>query len=443
MTLFDWICKFRPVSSNSFGWISFQIGLFFLSSSVFLSGLFLLFALLLGGFKRSGSYWRDLWNYPFLIVMILMIISSFQAYSGWLAWAGLVNWLPWFWGFWSFQAYLQTAEARRRSALCLLAGTFPLVVTGLGQLWLGWHGPWQILNGLIIWFVAPGGEPLGRLSGLFSYANIAGAWLAMIWPFALAALLQRRLSHLNRSFALILAIGIVSALVLTDSRNAWGGLILAIPFVLGPLRWIWLLPLLVVMLFPVGLAVLPGIDLGLQEWARKLVPENIWARLSDVKYMNQRYVVNSRLFQWNEAIKLVFERPWLGWGAAAFSLLYVLRQGTWLGHAHNFPLEIAISHGIPVATILVSVVMALLIVALQRGVLTVSDRDIGCHGGAIFDRAWWGSCLVLVSLHSVDMPLFDGRLNMAGWVLLAGLRCLIIPLNLTEHSESKLASDDR
>jgi hypothetical protein len=53
-----------------------------------------------------------------------------------------------------------------------------VVLTGLGQLWWGWQGPWQVLGGLIIWFMTPGGEPEGRLSGLFDYANIAAAWLA-------------------------------------------------------------------------------------------------------------------------------------------------------------------------------------------------------------------------------------------------------------------------
>ena len=233
-----------------------------------------------------------------------------------------------------------TAVARRRAALWLLAGTVPVVCTGLGQIFLGWSGPWQLLNGLVIWFVNPGGQPSGRLSGLFDYANIAGAWLAIIWPFCLAAMLQPHLHRLQRSVVLILAVGIVASLVLTDSRNAWGGLMLAVPFVLGPVSWIWLLPLLIVMFIPLGLAVFPGVDVDLQQWARKLVPHNIWSRLSDLKYVDQRYLASTRLFQWQEAIKLVLERPWLGWGAAAFSLLFPLRTGLWLGHAHNFPLSL-------------------------------------------------------------------------------------------------------
>jgi hypothetical protein len=30
-------------------------------------------------------------------------------------------------------------------------------------------------------------------------------------------------------------------------------------------------------------------------------------------------------------------------------------------------------------------------------------------------------------LHGTDLPFFDSRVNIAGWILLAGLRCLLRP----------------
>ena len=101
---------------------------------------------------------------------------------------------------------------------------------------------------MIVWFIDKGGKPSGLLSGLFDYANIAGAWLAVIWPFCLAALIQPYLNVQQRAFVFTLTVALVVALVLTDSRNAWGGLILAVPFVLGPTQWLWLLPLLMLLL---------------------------------------------------------------------------------------------------------------------------------------------------------------------------------------------------
>ncbi len=357
-----------------------------------------------------------------------MIIGSFNAYSGWLAWVGLANWLPFFWCFWAFQPYLMTAKSRRRSAFCLLVGTLPVLVTGLGQMFLDWHGPWQLFNGLIVWFVDQGGQPSGRLSGLFSYANLAGAWLAMIWPFALAALLQPCLNRYQRSLVFLFSILISFSLILTDSRNAWGGLILAVPFVLGPYQWVWLFPLCILALAPVVFSIIPWINIELQSWARQIVPETIWGRLNDMKYVDRPFSA-TRLSQWIEAINLSLARPILGWGAAAFSILYPLRKGIWHGHAHNLPLEIAVSHGLPVAALIVGAVILLLITSLRRGVLTrraITAKQIGL---LVCDRAWWTACFVLICLHGADMPFFDSRLNIAGWILLAGLRCLIISLN--------------
>ena len=59
----------------------------------------------------------------------------------------------------------------------------------------------------------------------------------------------------------------IIALLLTDSRNGWGGLGFAIPFVIGPINWTWFLPLFFISLLPLALAVLPGVDVGLQELA--------------------------------------------------------------------------------------------------------------------------------------------------------------------------------
>ena len=190
MNLASYLGQDCPTFSNKRGWICFQLGLLFLAASAFLSGLFLLTAVFLGNRQRLNGYWKDPWNIPFCIAGVLLLIGCFRAYTGWLAWVGLANWLPFFWCFWGFQPYLMTPDARRKCSLWLVSGTVPVLITGFGQLWFGWEGPWQLFGGLIIWFMSPGGEPLGRLSGLFDYANIAGAWLALVWPFSLGMLLS-------------------------------------------------------------------------------------------------------------------------------------------------------------------------------------------------------------------------------------------------------------
>ncbi len=421
----------QPHKDFIIGLLLFRIGAFFLASSSLLSGLCFVPALVLGSLNRRIKYHKDPWTIPLICIAILMLIGSFKAYTGWLAIVGLGNWLPFFWAFWAFQPYLRDSQQRKIVALCILSGTVPVFVTGLGQIWFGWSGPWEIFNGLIVWFVDSGGSPDGRLSGLFDYANIAGAWLVTVWPFSFAFLLSANMDRFKRSIFFLFAITNTIALVLTNSRNAWGGLTIAVPFVLGTSTWYWLLPLLSFFLLPVAIAVFPAFNLDLQIFARKIVPEEIWVRLSDMRFAESRSFASTRLGQWSVALQFIFERPWLGWGAAAFSVLYPLRTGLWHGHAHNLPLDLAVSHGFLVALIFVSMVLALLIVSLRKEVrLGGMFRTVDLRN-KIFDRAWWTATLVLLSLHATDMPFFDSRINILGWILLSGLRCTILPKYLS------------
>ena len=394
------------------GWVAFQLGLFLLPSSALLAGICLFITCVAGSRHRDVGFWTDPWMRPLLIAGGLMLIGAFRAETGSLAWAGLANWLPFFWGFWAFRPFLESRERRQRAALMMLAGTVPVLVTGFGQMLLGWTGPWQLLGGGIIWHVAPGGQPEGRLSGLFDYANVAGAWLGVIWPFALAALIQSPQSRWRRSSALLLSVAIVAAVVLTRSRNAMAALALAVPTVFGPAQWWWLLPLLLLASAPLLFAVLPGVPSPLQQWSLELLPDTMRQRLLEKQSTNSL----TRLAQWRFGLELIAARPLLGWGAAAFSVLYPIHaQRKWHGHSHNLPVELAVSHGLPVALLIVGTVLALLVLASRRGMVA---RDA-------MDRAWWTAVLMLAAMHATDLPLFDSRLNILGWVLLSGLWAFI------------------
>jgi hypothetical protein len=208
----DRLAEAQPPTATPVGWVCFQIGLFLLASSALLGGVFLFIALILGSRGRERPL-ADPANGVLLVAALLMVIGAAAATSGWLAWVGLGNWLPFFWAFWGYQPYLATAAARRRVALMLVAGTVPAVLTGMGQLWWGWKGPFQALGGAIIWHLEAGGNPPGRLAGLFDYANIAGSWLALAWPFTLAALVQPGLSRAARGTTLAIAAAITAAVV--------------------------------------------------------------------------------------------------------------------------------------------------------------------------------------------------------------------------------------
>ena len=376
----------------------FRIGLILLPSSALLGGLCLLAAAVIGSRGRAVSIWRDRWCQPLLLAAALMLIGALQATTGSLAWVGLGNWLPLIWAFWAFQPYLISERQRRNAAWMLVAGTLPVLLTGFGQMFLGWEGPWQLGGEAVVWFVAPGGKPLGRLSGLFDYANVAGAWLGVIWPLMIAAVLRPD-GWRRRGAALVLALAAGTAVLLTQSRNAVGGLVLALPLVIGPSSWLLLLPVLLLVSSPLLLALLPDSIL-----------ERLLERGGDTPWKH------TRLGQWTYAIQLVAARPWLGWGSAAFSVMYPIHAAKrWHGHSHNLPLELAISHGVPVALLIVGTVLALMMLALRRGMLRQAPLE----------RAWWTSALVLLTMHFTDLPFFDARLNLLGWILLAGLCAFI------------------
>ena len=67
--------------------------------------------------------------------------------------------------------------------------------------------------------------------------------------------------------------------------------------------------------------------------------------------------------------------------------------------------------------LLVGVVLWLLLQSLQRGLFSAGP----------YERAWWSAAFILVVLHATDLPLYDGRINVAGWILLAGLRAACWP----------------
>ena len=69
-----------------------------------------------------------------------------------------------------------------------------------------------------------------------------------------------------------------------------------------------------------------------------------------------------RLNMWNFAIQQISIRPLLGFGSTSFSDLLYLNTGYWRAHAHNLPIELAISFGIPAA---LSVILPVLLIVLK------------------------------------------------------------------------------
>ena len=186
----------------------FYFGLFLLPSAFSISAFLLLISLVISTIKFKKNYFDDPWNIPFFLGGVFMILSALvhtflnkhlldYNLNSSLTWVGLGNWLPFFWCFWGFETYLDTPEKRRICGLILVTGSFPVIISGLGQSFFNWNGPFETLYGLITWYQRPIDNIFG-LTGLFNNPNYAGSWLNSIWPFCLACLIDLKKETLKK-----------------------------------------------------------------------------------------------------------------------------------------------------------------------------------------------------------------------------------------------------
>ena len=266
---------------EDYGFILFIIGIFFLPSTIAIGVLFLLPAFVIASLSGNKSFFKDYWNLPFLIFGLLILISAIsQNYllankydAIWdtkLSLIGLANWIPFIWVFWASQPYLNSKSKRRSFSLILVAGTFPVLITGFGQYFLNWTGPFQTLNGLIIWYQRPIENP-GGLSGLFSNQNYAASWLNFVWPFCIALFMEKGNNLFKKTAALSFLISTGLAAFLTFSRNAWLGLFTSMPIVLGKKGFKFFLPLITITILILFFLFSPIFDGELQNSLREFI----------------------------------------------------------------------------------------------------------------------------------------------------------------------------
>ena len=420
---------FNNFNIDKFGLICFLSGIFFLASAVGISILLLLTSVLIS-FLKPYKFLKDKWNYPLLISGIWMIISTvihFQRYEEYIAIGvdpklsllGLVNWLPFFLSFWGFQNYLNSPKKRLIVSILLISGSVPVIFSGILQL-LHINGPFQILYGLVVWFQKPI-QDIGSLAGLFNNQNYAGLWMVMVWPFCLSELTSPRRGSLKKITLLVLSFLFVSFIFLTDSRNAILGLILSSPIILGYTNLIWYLPTIFLGLALLGLTVLPIIPLEIKIFMESIIPTRIYTLFPQIGFENiQTY---PRINKWIASFSLISNKPLFGWGAASFPILYSLK-GESFGHAHNLPIEFAISYGILPSIIIFSFYGGILYLAFKKIFKLSRITDSGIYY-FLNNKAWFSAFLIFLLSHLFDIQYFDARISTLSWILIAGLRCLL------------------
>ncbi len=420
---------FLDANIEKFGLFCFLTGIFFLASAVGISILFLTISVIVS-FLKPHKFLKDKWNFPLIICGIWMTISTFihfQRYEEYinlginpkLSIIGLVNWAPFFLCFWGFQNYLNSPEKRLITAKILISGTVPVIFSGILQL-LNINGPFEFFFGLVVWFQKPI-QDIGSLAGLFNNQNYAGLWMVMVWPLCLSELTTKRRSILKKTILFTLSFLFVSFIFLTDSRNAILGLILSTPIVLGSTTLIWYLPIIILGFLLLGLTVLPIIPIEIKIFMESIIPTRIYTLFPEIGFENiQSY---PRINKWISSISYISNKPLFGWGAAAFPILYSFK-GESFGHAHNLPIEIAISYGIIPSFIIFSFYGAILYLSFkeifQKSKINKSEIKYFLN-----NRAWFSSFLIFLLSHLFDIQYFDVRISTLSWILIAGLRCLL------------------
>jgi O-antigen ligase len=419
----QFITQIRQRSAPQIAWQGFILGLITLPFSPALGLGCFLFILGWGLWFYAQAYKKRPLTWIWLGIILLLIASTTQASFPLEAALGLANFIPFILLFIVLREFLKTPDQLLCIQRIIALSVVPLVLIGSGQLWGIWHGPVE-WGWLIQWSLEPGGTPPGRMNSAFGYANVFANYLMIAFPFILSFCTQSWQANPKPWWTLwgdrclwSISLGMASlGLLFTHSRNAWMiGTLIWFSFAVY-LRWYrWLLA---------GLGALGSIF-----WAafgpigrslfQRIIPIYLWGRLNDQLYPN-RLPSELRITQWQFAWDLALQHPWLGWGLRNFSPLYKAEMGQWLGHPHNFFLMMAAETGIPVTLGFSTIVTGILAQGIIRGYYIFTPSSPSSPHALLL----WSTLLSFLGstlFHCFDITLFDARINLVNWILLAAI----------------------
>lgn len=386
-------------------WAVVQVSLLLLPFSGLLGGIPLLITALDIWRQRFLSLSREPVNRGFALLSLLMIGSAAFAIDRPNAFLGLFNFLPFFVVFAALSELIRSPKQLRQIAWIWVLTSIPVTLIGLVQLFFKVGGSPSLLWGLIAWTIPSGGEPLGRMSSVLNHANLLASYYAIVFVLGLGLWLKERKPILG----VILCLNTIG-LILTNSRNVWAIAVLAsLAFALyqGRKTIVALIGALAGLILGAAFAPEP-----IASPLRTIVPRFFWARLNDQMY-SDRPVSQLRSTQWKFAWSMTEQRPLTGWGLSSFSKLYA-ETYFWLGHPHNLFFMLSAETGLPSALLLYGLVGWI----LAQGVLVWRKLD---HLDQQIYFTFWIAFFACTLFSFLDVSLFDARINLMGWVLLAGI----------------------
>ncbi len=424
----------HPHSHLQTPWNVTQIGLLIFPLSPLVGGV----SILLAALRTCQLEYRRVIHSPlnrgFALLSVLLIISCSVADDKIPAFLGLFNLLPFFLVFAGLSTLIQTTAQLRQIALIFVIGSVPVVIMGFGQIFWGWSFQLQVLWILLDIGLDSGGDPPGRMASIFMHANLFAAYLAIAFTLGLGLLLEQwplRISDVvkwpfkkdamnrvsTRFYPIVLMVSVITsfvALILTDSRNGWAIAIVACLAYALYQGWHLIIAGVGSIITSVMLAAFAPSPIA--EAFRRFVPAYFWARLNDQMYPD-RPVALMRTTQWEFAWSLTQQQPWTGWGLRSFSDLYKAQMQIDLGHPHNLFLMLSAETGLPSALLFFGCVAWIWFAGVQLlqkpNYLDKKDRLI-FFSYIIVILQW-------VIFNTVDVTLFDFRLNTISWLFLSAL----------------------
>ncbi|MEH1998377.1 MAG: O-antigen ligase family protein [Nostoc sp.] len=433
--------------------------------SPFLGAVTIGFVSLITLLKQYRKISRRPLNWGFALLSVLLIVTAGFAQDKTAAFVGLFNLLPFFLLFAAHSTLIQTFAQLRQMAWILVIGSMPVAIIGLGQLFLGWSLKFEVLWIVFAWTIRPGGNPPGRIASLFLHANTFAAYLAIIFILGLGLWLENyqqlraktkqrgllptpssvfwswgdakdasgvyasRVAAVQKSFLphfstpnfplplLFLTVAMITnfiALIFTNSRNGWAIAILACLAYALYQGWRVLVGGVAAIVASVLLAAFSPSPVA--QFFRQYVPAFFWARLNDDMYPG-RPVALMRKTQWDFAWSLAEKHPLTGWGLRSFSGLYKAQMQIPLGHPHNLFLMLSAETGFPSTFLFCGLLAWILITGVQ---LLRKSKYMNTEDRLIF-FSYLLAFVGWVLFNTVDVTLFDFRLNTLSWLILAGI----------------------
>ncbi len=415
----------HPEPDLRLSWLLLQVGLLLLPFSAFAGSVCMLTLIGWVAWRRWRVLVADRLNW------LLLGLSVWLGLTGWLspdrtaAWLGLANFLPLFALFATASLLIRQTWQIRTLGWWLVLGSLPVNLLAFGQRFWGWSGHLQVLSLVVNLRLEPTGNPPFRPASVFDYTNVLASYLVLVLSLGLGLLLwewrQGKQWRTTVALAGMLGLGAV-VILLTETRNAWGVLLGVGGAYALWLGWGWLLAA-----FAAVAAATWGAVQG-QGWLRALVPEFIWGRLAG-RLEGSPPLPALRTTQWRFAWDLAQQRPLTGWGLRNFSALYQTKTDFWVGHPHNFYLMLCAETGLPATLALLWVIGRVVLFGVQRLAAWVRTQP----GDALLlfsALVALGSCGLFGLL---DVTMFDIRVNILGWVLLAVVYGVSRPVPAQTH----------